>query len=338
MSKTNLVTANGSQFSAKRGEVILDAALRSGLRYPHDCRAGRCGSCLTKVVSGVTFGGESFQRGTVHACMARVLTDVELAFDKLPPVALIRGEVASVKRRGHDVHEVGLTLSQPLHMLAGQYCRFRFKGFPARSFSPTWPATGERRTHDLTLHVKQVRDGLVSNALGDTISSGHRVDVEGPFGAAFYRSESAGRIILVAGGTGFAPILAIARAALADDPLRDIVVIVGARTVKQLYMAQALVALKRYPGIRLTVTANEVPDHISVVQHGGPADHLPTLLATDTIYAAGAPAMIARIAEAADMVGAPFHSDPFTAGPVAENYWMQQFARLKSGMAAQRQP
>lgn len=331
MGKTQAVTANGRQFPAQRGDVILDAALRSGLAYPHDCRAGRCGSCLTRVVKGVTFGGESFQRGMVHACMARVLTDVELAFDKLPAIELIRGEVAAVERRGPDVLEVGLSLAQPLHFYPGQYCRFKFKGFPSRCFSPTWPADGTRRLHDITLHIKQVRGGLVSNALGQSITAGHRLEVEGPFGAAFYRSDSAGRLILVAGGTGFAPILSIAMAALADDPLRQIEFIIGTRTIRQLYMAPGLVALKRYPGVNFTITANEVPDHISVVKQGGPADFLPDLSASDTIYAAGAPSMVTTIAEAAELAGASFHSDPFTAGPVTESFWAQQLARLRPG-------
>lgn len=336
MGKTHAVIANGTQFAAKSGDVILDAALRSGIQYPHDCRAGRCGSCLTRVLKGVTFGGESFQRGTVHACMARVLTDVELAFDKLPPVDNIRGEVASVERRGIDVCEVGLSLSQPLHFYPGQYCRFKFRGFPARSFSPTWPANGTRRVHDITLHVKQVRGGLVSNALGGTITTGHRVEVEGPFGAAFYRDESAARLVLVAGGTGFAPILSIAMAALGDDPLRNIEFVIGTRTIKQLYMAPGLLALKRYPGISFTITANEVPDHISVVRQGGPADYLPELLASDAVYAAGSPAMVTRIAEAAEIAGASFCADPFSEGPVAESYWVQQLAKLRAGRGANR--
>lgn len=322
MAKSHTIRANGTSFQARPGDLILDSALRNGIEYPHDCRAGRCGSCLTKVVRGVTYGGESLQSGMVHACLARVLTDIELRFDELPPVGLVRGHVNSLVKRSYDVMEVGITLSRPLDFYPGQYCRFKFRGFPERSFSPTWPVNLEEPAGDLTLHVKRVRGGLVSNALGEAIQVGHRVTVEGPFGAAFYRSASGRRLVLVAGGTGFAPILSIAMAALADDPMREIELIAGARKTDQLYMAVGLVNLRRYPNLRFTMVAQEVPEHLTVVRQGGPADFLPDLLDTDVVYAAGAPAMIKQVAAAAALAGAEFYSDPFTANPVETQGWL----------------
>jgi 3-phenylpropionate/trans-cinnamate dioxygenase ferredoxin reductase subunit len=247
----------------------------------------------------------------VHACQARAFSDLELQFEHVPPVQSIAARVTSLAQRGADVVEVGLKLAAPIDYVPGQYCSFKFSGFPRRSFSPTVPVDGAAAGDDMTLHIKQVRGGRVSAALGETIKVGHRLRVEGPFGAAFYRKASGRRLVLVAGGTGFAPIFSIAMAALADDPEREIALVVGARTIYSLYMAPALVMLQRHPGVVVTVTANELPAHSFIIQRGGPADHIPPLLPDDVVYAAGAPAMIRRIAELADEVGADFHSDPF---------------------------
>jgi len=327
MSKAHTISANGTTFPARSGDLILDSALRSGVDYPHDCRAGRCGSCLSRVMKGVTYGGESLQSGMVHACLARVLTDVELRFEDLPPVEVRHGRVTSLVSRSFDVIEVGIALDEAFDFYPGQYCRFKFKGYPERSFSPTWPVDLVRRNDDVTLHVKRVRGGLVSNALGNDIKVGHRVSVEGPFGAAFYRSSLGQRLVLVAGGTGFAPILSIAMAALAEDPQRQICLIVGTRTIQQLYMATGLVTLRRFPGVKFTIAASEVPESIHIVRRGSPADFLPVLNDNDVVYAAGAPAMVLKVAEAAELADAEFHSDPFAPGPRRAEGW---FRRLKA--------
>eukprot|EP01036_Dinobryon_divergens_P056468 gene56468-75401_t len=220
MPKLHSITANGTIFAARSGDVLLDAALLQGVPFPHDCRVGRCGSCLTKVVRGATLGGASLQRGMVHACQARVFSDLHLEFEELPPVRSVNAEVISLLARSIDVTEVGLRLDGPMPFRAGQYCTFKFRGFPARSFSPTLPADGSTTSADMTLHIKRVRDGRVSTALGDTILTGHRLRVEGPFGAAHFRPGGSGRLVLVAGGTGFAPILSILAAALRENPDR----------------------------------------------------------------------------------------------------------------------
>jgi NAD(P)H-flavin reductase len=324
MPKIHSIIANGDKFTARTGDVILDSALMHGVEFPHDCRAGRCGSCLAKVVNGVTLGGETFQRGMVHACQARAVSDLELRFDTLPPVQSVAAQVSSLTERGSDVIEVGLKLAEPIPYRSGQYCTFKFRGFPQRSFSPTLPADGSESGDDITLHVKRVRGGLVSNALGEKIKVGHRLRVEGPFGAAFYRECAGNRLVLVSGGTGFAPILSIAIAALAVNPQQEIELVVGARTIHSLYMIEALVKMQQYSGVRVTVTANELPARSPIIRRGGPADHLPALLYDDIVYAAGAPAMIRRIAGLVDAVGADFYSDPFEQNGNPSGGWVSR--------------
>lgn len=319
MPKLHSITANGTTFSARSGEILLDSALAQGVAFPHDCRVGRCGSCLTKVTRGSILGGASMQRGMVHACQARVFSDLDIRFEQMPPVRAANGEVTTIKSRCSDVVEVGIKLASPILFRPGQYCTFKFRGFPARSFSPTLPADGSSTTDDITLHIKRVRDGRVSMALGEDIREGHKVRVEGPFGAAFFRPGRSGRMVLVAGGTGFAPILSIASAALHESPGREMIIVTGARTVPSLYMARGLVTLQNFPGVKVIVAASEVPQGLNIVRTGSPDRHTPELTAEDVVYAAGAPAMIKILAERADAVGAEFYSDPFEASGTARD-------------------
>lgn len=78
MAKLHKIVLHGETFHARSGERLLDAALVNGVDLPHDCRAGRCGSCLLRVRSGITLGGETPQPGMVRACQAMAFSDLDL--------------------------------------------------------------------------------------------------------------------------------------------------------------------------------------------------------------------------------------------------------------------
>lgn len=336
MRKTHSIVVNGTTFSARTGEVILDAALASGVALPHDCRAGRCGTCVARVVDGVTLGGQAPQRDAIYACQARALADLQLQFEVLPAVQVVPSRVVSLTDPTPDVVEVGLKLARPIEHWAGQYCTFRFQGFPQRCFSPTLPADGSTMSADMTLHVKRVRNGRVSRALGRSITVGHHVRVEGPFGTAFFRPESDKRLVLVAGGTGYAPIFSIAAAALRENIARSISLIVGARQITSLYMINGLIELQRCPNVRITVAISDLQEEISdVVRRGEITDFVPRLAKDDVVYAAGAPAMVDRIARLATDADAEFYCDPFEAsGTESSDGWLRRALRRASGGVA----
>ena len=59
MAKLHKISLGSEMFLARSGQRVLDAALLNGVEMPHDCRAGRCGTCLTRVKTGITLGGET---------------------------------------------------------------------------------------------------------------------------------------------------------------------------------------------------------------------------------------------------------------------------------------
>ena len=227
MAKTCTVAVNGQTFKAKAGDVLLDAALVNGINISHDCRSGVCGSCLTKVVRGSTILGETAVPGMVHACQARILSDLDIESEEVPEISFADAHVGALRRLAPDVVEVTVEPERRLRYLPGQYFNFKFGGFPARSYSPTRPLRGRPRPQSLTLQVRRHERGQVSSQIGREIRAGHPVAIEGPFGSAFFREGKTARLILASSGTGFAPIWSIACAALRENPLRKILVIAG---------------------------------------------------------------------------------------------------------------
>ncbi len=229
----------------------------------------------------------------------------------MPDAVSVSARVRRLSRLAPDVVGVSLELSKPLKFLPGQYCKLQFRGFPARSFSPTFPLNGGPDDRVLEFHIRVVPGGRVSAALGNDIQVGHSVKVSGPFGTAFFRPDHPGGTVLVSSGTGFAPMWAIAVAAIFEQPQRELILIVGARTVKSLYMLRALCRLARFPNVSIVPVVSEPTDLSEAIRVGRPSDHMPRLKPDDIVYTAGAPAMTAHVTDIARAASARCYADPF---------------------------
>jgi NAD(P)H-flavin reductase/ferredoxin len=311
MAKTCTVVVNGEAFSARCGDLLLDAALRNGIDIPSDCRSGYCGTCRVRVLDGWGYGGETNDSETVHACQCRVISDLKVAVEEVPEITNTTGRVVGVWRMASDVVEICIELPRPASYLPGQYYKVQFRGFPARCYSPTVPLDAPVHHRVIRLHVRQLSHGQVSSALGSKVREGHRVKLVGPFGSAFLRPHGSKRLILIASGTGFAPLWAIAHAALKENADREVVFVVWARELKSLYMIPALCRLAVCPNVTIIPVVSERQNISRAVRAGRPTDHLPGLSRIDVIYTAGAPAMVAAVTKIAKTVGAKCYADPF---------------------------
>jgi NAD(P)H-flavin reductase len=315
MSKTCKVTLNNEPFLANCGDLLLDSALMNGIDLPHDCRSGICGACRVRLVDGRVFGGHEQGDDMIHACQARVVSDLRIVTEPVPDQVSMSGRVANIARLAPDVIGVDVELPKPLHYLPGQYCKVQFRRFPARSYSPTYPLEGSPDHRLLHFHVRRLSDGAVSSALGRNIRVGHRVKVTGPLGSAFLRPNHAGSIVLVASGTGFAPMWSIAVAAIMERPQRELIFVVAARKLQSLYMHSALCRLALFPNVTIIPTVSEPQSLSLAIRVGKPTDHLPNLSRNDVVYASGAPAMTEHVARIAKAAGAKCHTDPFQSSP-----------------------
>ncbi len=311
MRKTCKVILNNEPFLANCGELLLDSALMNGVDLPHDCRSGICGACRVRLVEGRVFGGQTHGDDMIHACQARILSDLEIVTEAVPDQVSVSARVADIVRLAPDVIGVDVELPRPLRYLPGQYCKVQFRGFPARCYSPTYPMEGRPDRRLLHFHIRRVSDGMVSSALGQEIRVGHRVRLTGPFGSAFLRPNHSGSLVLVASGTGFAPIWSIAVAAIMERPQRELIFVVAARKLQSLYMHGALCRLALFPNVTIIPTVSEPQNVSPAIRIGRPTDHLPNLSANDVVYTAGAPAMTETVARIARAAGARCFTDPF---------------------------
>ena len=312
MGKVCRLEVNGNTIPARRGELLLDAALLNGIDIPHDCRSGLCGTCKVRVLEGRVFGGKA-DAETVYACQSRIVSDLRVAVEDVPEAVRLRGVVSDLVPLAADMYEVCIALPQSPEYIPGQYYSVQFRGFPARYFSPTAPLDWPSDETLMRFHITKVPNGRVSSTLGKRIRPGHPVKLEGPYGSAYLRPFHHQRLVLVASGSGFAPIWSIAEAAIKSEPRRKIVLIVSARRIASLYMIPALCRLALFPNVTIIPVTLEPQDVTAAVRDGRPTDHLPDLTPHDIIFAAGAPEMVRAVAQISVTAGAKCYSDPFEA-------------------------
>jgi NAD(P)H-flavin reductase/ferredoxin len=321
---------NGGSFKGRAGQTLLDAALLNGVNMPHDCRSGHCGTCRCEVVVGAVTGGAADNETSVLACQARLVSNVTIAIEETPQAATHTGRLRSLEQLSPDVIEAVIETPRSFEYLPGQYCQFRFAGFPGRYYSPTMSLAGPIDRGAIRLHIRQVPGGRVSQALGKTIKAGHRVKVDGPYGSAFLRTGKTQRLVLVANGTGFAPIWSVALAAVAEMPDREMVVVAGARTREAFYMATGLKRLIAFPRVTVTPVLQRGDSHGGGVRIGSTADFLPRLTSRDIVYAAGSAGMVQAVSDVARTAGASCYADPFAPAAPQQGEAMGGLARFVS--------
>lgn len=236
-------------FVVNEGESVLDAALRSGLVLPYSCRGGTCGSCAGKVVEGkieYPYGEpEALSEaeaavGQALFCQARPKTDLRIevrevrsASDIIPrklPCRVMVNEPLC-----HDVRRLMLKTpgNERLQFLAGQYIDILLKDGRRRAFSL---ANAPHDDELLELHVRLVEGGEFTKFVFDNMGEGSLLRFEGPLGHFYLREESDRPILMMGGGTGFAPLKGMIEHAFHIGLDRPIHLFWGARAKRDLYM------------------------------------------------------------------------------------------------------
>ena len=218
---TSVTLTNGKIFDANGEQTILDAALRQNVFLEYSCRTGRCGICKTKVVKGETDTikpEESLTElekadGEILTCCRVAVTDVSLEAEDLGalvdyPAKTVPCRINSLTKLTDDVVEVILRLppGQPLKFLAGQYVDVIGRGGIRRSYSI---ANAPRQDGCIVLYIKRVEAGEMSHYWFNEASSNDLLRLEGPLGTFFFRDNAPGTIVLLATGTGIAPVKAL---------------------------------------------------------------------------------------------------------------------------------
>jgi len=332
MSSQITIQSTQHAFRAADGETILEAALREGYVIPYGCRNGACGSCKGKILSGEVEYGKyqeqalsdaEKQQGYALFCQAHPLSDLviecrEINAAKDIQIRTLPCRVQKMERVAPDVMVVELKLpaSERLQFLAGQYIDILMKGGQRRSFSM---ANAPHDDGALQLHIRNY-GGPFSEYVFQRMKEKEILRFEGPLGTFFLREDSDKPIVLLASGTGFAPIKAIIEHALHAGITRPMTLYWGGRRPDDLYLHSLAATWARDGKLKYVPVLSEAQPEdawtgrTGFVHEAVMAD-LPDL-SGHQVYACGAPLMVeAAHRDFTTRCGLPeneFYSDAFT--------------------------
>jgi CDP-4-dehydro-6-deoxyglucose reductase len=253
MTFTVEVQPSGRRFEVQDDETVLDGALRAGIGLPYGCKNGACGSCKGRVVEGQLHHGphqatalsdDEETRGLALFCSAHPDSDLVIQVREVRglgeiPIKKLPVRVASLVRAAPDVAIVRLQLpaAERLQYLAGQYVEIILKDGRRRSYSM---AGAPGIADQIELHIRHLPGGVFSDhVFGAGATQMKERDIlrfEGPLGSFFLRDDSSKPIVLLASGTGFAPIKAIVEYAVLKSITRPMTLYWGGRRPQDLYM------------------------------------------------------------------------------------------------------
>jgi CDP-4-dehydro-6-deoxyglucose reductase, E3 len=252
MSYTVIVQPSSKQFTVEPNQFLLEAGIKQGVVLPYGCKNGACGSCKCKLISGEIEQGKhqpsalsaaEAQAGMMLTCCATLKSDITIEARVIAagdiPIKKMPCRVASLTKVAPDVMIVKLQLpaAEKLQYLAGQYVELLLKDGSRRAYSM---GCAPHLADQVELHVRHLSGGKFTDPLfGVTTPAIKEKDIlrfEGPMGTFFLREDSDKPMILVASGTGFAPIKALVEQAQFKSITRPMTLYWGGRRPQDLYM------------------------------------------------------------------------------------------------------
>jgi CDP-4-dehydro-6-deoxyglucose reductase len=303
--------ANGERsFLVREGEAILTAALRQGVMLPYSCKNGTCGSCKGSVLQGevhypfhppLALQREDFAANRALMCQAEPLEDLVIQVREIEAVRdievrMLPARVVEKSRLSPNVVRLRLKLpkNQRLQFLAGQYVDVLLQGGKRRAFSI---ASCPSLEDEIELHIRHIEGGDFTSYVFDTLKELDIIRFEGPLGNFFVRNDEPQRpMIMLGGGTGFAPLKSMIENLLENHDRREIHLYWGARKREELYLdelPQQWAAQHAHIHYRHAVSEEAEPGegYFDGLAHQAVlADH-PSLVGFD-VYMSGPPAMI----------------------------------------------
>ncbi|AVP98886.1 flavodoxin reductase [Ahniella affigens] len=310
-------------------QTVLDAALAAGVPMRYRCRVGGCGSCKCRLQSGQVFqrtdtsyllSATERAEGVVLACQTVPRSDVTIAFDPEPEtLPWHAGRVTGQRLLTPDVVEWTVTLATPWSGTAGQHAAMACAGLPGvvRELSPI--PSGDGRV--LRFLIRLIPGGQLSTWLQAADRTGEAVQLSAGRGELLLPMD-ASPVLMIATGTGIAPMLAMLEAAARSGDRRDMTVLFGVRREEDLQLAAPwLDAAPEY--VRFVPVLSQASAAWTGLR-GHVQDHLDTWHAAhqaaghQVIRVCGVPVMVHSVLATLHAMGVPQTSvafDQFDEGP-----------------------
>ncbi len=233
-------------FGCAEEDTILRAALRHGLAFPYECNVGSCGNCKFELLEGHVqscwpeapgLSEKDKLKNKWLGCQTRAMGDLRIKLrtsDQYMPLHTplrCRATLTAWRPITHDLTEFSFELEQPVAFASGQYALVHLPGVSGpRAYSMS-NRGGCSQVMDF--QVRRTPGGVGSAALF-SLPRGSCVEIDGPYGMAYLREEAPREILCVAGGSGLAPMISIARGAFSSAALKNqrLNFVYGARTTQ----------------------------------------------------------------------------------------------------------
>ncbi len=311
---------------ARSEELVADAAYREGLNIPMDCRDGACGTCKCRVESGdYTLGSyiedamteDEAKDGFVLTCQMKAKSDCVIRIPASSAVCKVKAgavsaEMVDVRKLSPSSIAFAVRPASPVAYLPGQYVNVSVPGTTqTRSYSfSSMPKDGV-----VEFLVRNIPGGLMSGYLADAAKSGDQLTLTGPVGS-FYLRDVVRPVLMLAGGTGLAPFLAMLDILKAKPTSQPIHLIYGVTNDADLVETDKLVAAAaEIPGFTfVTTVADPASSHD---RKGYVTNHMPDAVLHDgnvDVYLCGPPPMVDAVRTYLNEKGvkpASFHFEKF---------------------------
>jgi len=337
MTFTVTVQPSGHTFTVERDEAVLPAAIRQGVGLPYGCKDGACGSCKSRLLEGrVIHGAHQLkalspaeeEAGFVLTCCAAPQTDLVIESREVVgagqfPIKKMPCRVSSIDKPAPDVAVLKLQLpaNDRLQYHAGQYVEFILRDGSRRSYSMANAPHTQEAQPGIELHIRHMPGGKFTDHVFGAMKEKEILRMEGPFGSFFLRDDTDKPIVLLASGTGFAPIKALIEHMEFKGVTRPAVLYWGCRSRADLYLHDwAQAAADRLPWLTYVPVLSEPKaedawsGRTGFVHQAVMAD-LPDLSGHE-VYACGAPVMVESaqrdFVERCGLPAEAFYADSFT--------------------------
>jgi NAD(P)H-flavin reductase/ferredoxin/fatty-acid desaturase len=245
---------NGRDIAIHAGETLLQGALRNGIDFPNSCRVGGCATCKCRLAegqvkemteTGYILSKAEIDQGYILACQSLPQSDlhIEVSLPEQATRRRVAGRVTAQTKLTHDITRLDVQLDEALDYAAGQFADISIDALPGVSRSYSF-ATPSQPDGQVSFFVRHVPGGVFSGWINERDLVGQPMQVEGPSGNFWLRPSDA-PMVLLAGGSGLAPILALLQDALAKGVTRPATLLFGARTENDLYALDEIDAIAR---------------------------------------------------------------------------------------------
>jgi len=332
MSFNVTVQPSGRTYTANADEALLAAAIRSGIGLPYGCKDGACGSCKCKKIEGTVIHGphqlkalshEEEAAGFILTCCGVAHSDIviesrQVTDESAFPVKKMPTRLNSFAKASNDVMVIRLQLpaADVFKYHAGQYVEFLLRDGDRRAYSMANAPHTQAENPSVELHIRHMPGGKFTDHVFGAMKEKEILRIEGPFGSFYLREDSSKPMVLLASGTGFAPVKAMIEHMQFKRITRPAVLYWGGRRPADLYMNDWVMArVAEMPNLRyVPVVSDALPEDAWTGRTG--FVHKAVLedmadLSAHQVYACGAPIVVDSAQS--DFIAAGLPADEFFA-------------------------